>query len=594
MNKEALKKHHYWILSGVAPLFTLLAVVMFWTSVGAKVEEEQKEISGKLSELTSAQPKGKKVLSDLDEQVGVLDKKRDELWKENWNRQAVQYKLFTWPQDNDPRQRLKRMEEKYQKFGEKMRDPDDAFEVFKRKEVYEAAYDRIANSIKPTVFPNEDWRGVFRHVNNWGVRKPTSDQIWLALEDYWLQRAIVQPVNVINNGAAKFERVPNEDGQDNPFKRTFQSRVWKIELEIPTSGPDAMRVMRAKITNTTDRLQLMGINNRMRLKVWLSTLPTAQPIDFRLEGEFVKAGDTKEIPLVRRYHELPRGIEVEEIARVEQVLDVRTVPVRQVMNFEMQYLDSRHAKHELVAPEFLPEVEAPMAGTGEEFGDADGGMPAPAFGPGGGFGSKDGRKSKAGAPKMILDDNRLRYFDSTDQVRRIPVAIVLLVDQMFMQDALVAYTNSPLRFQITQFHWRRYRGKMSTSSGGMDGDGYVDDGGQEFAGSPLDDFGGEEDYGMSGPQGFGADFGPGSFGSRAGSVSPEQVTSGLVELTIYGVASLYEKFEPKETEGEGDENGDDQDNPMPSGPDSPMTAAGNQDAKPEDEDEGNDKDGEQP
>jgi len=41
-------------------------------------------------------------------------------------------------------------------------------------------------------------------------------------------------------------------------------------------------------------------------------------------------------------------------------------------------------------------------------------------------------------------------------------------------------------------------------------------------------------------------FGPGGspFGFGASSVSEGQLTSGLIELTIYGIVSLYEKYEP--------------------------------------------------
>ena len=74
-------------------------------------------------------------------------------------------------------------------------------------------------------------------------------------------------------------------------------------------------------------------------------------------------------------------------------------------------------------------------------------------------------KAKFGPPTVVLDGNRERYIEVSKQVRRMPVALVLLVDQLFMQDALVAYANSPLRFQVTQSHWKRFRGTLSATGG---------------------------------------------------------------------------------------------------------------------------------
>ena len=40
-NNEAIKKHHFWILAGLAPLFVLLAIIMMMSGVGSAISKEQ-------------------------------------------------------------------------------------------------------------------------------------------------------------------------------------------------------------------------------------------------------------------------------------------------------------------------------------------------------------------------------------------------------------------------------------------------------------------------------------------------------------------------------------------------------------------------
>src|SRR5262249_9310473 len=58
-----------------------------------------------------------------------------------------------------------------------------------------------------------------------------------------------------------------------------------------------------------------------------------------------------------------------------------------------------------------------------------------------------------------------RYIDMTDQVRRMPVAFVIVVDQSNINDVLIALSNSSrMRFQTTQTHLQRVYG--GTTGGG--------------------------------------------------------------------------------------------------------------------------------
>ena len=64
----------------------------------------------------------------------------------------------------------------------------------------------------------------------------------------------------------------------------------------------------------------------------------------------------------------------------------------------------------------------------------------------------------------MIDANKRRHVEITPQVRRMPVGIVVIVDQAYIQDVLLAFANSSLRFQITQVTWQRFRGNLGSDS----------------------------------------------------------------------------------------------------------------------------------
>jgi hypothetical protein len=581
MKPEVLKKNLFWILAGVAPFLTFLAFVFIFTGVGSEISSRSETIAKELKELGDTKAKGTKSLATMDKQKEVIGQQKTKLWEANWQQQL---KLFTWPNQPD----LKVFEEKYQKFGEKISASNDELTTFKRKDVYESVYDQIAESIKPTTFAGGSWKSVLRFVSDWGDPRPSQNQVWLALEDTWVQRGLLEPITTVNNDSATF--TPVDDGKD-MMKRVFRSKLWELELEIPKDGKDAGKIIKSKLTNRTERMQLLGNGKTMRLKIWLS--PNAQPIDYRIEEEFLKAKETLEIRPVERLHGIPQGTEVKGLFKVMQTLDSRTVPIRRVDVVSIGKVDARHASATLKPPAFWPADET---ATTTEGGPGGPGGPPPGVGggppagleggPGGGRGGPSaggggpglggaggGRGANFGPPLAVLDGNKLRYIDVTSQVRRMPVAMLIVVDQSFLQDTLVAFANTPLRFQITQYHWKRFRGTLTSTDGtgglgggpggpgGPGGRGGDEEGGYTMGGSP----GGPGGRGSSGPPGgipggppgasSGGPGGSGSFGlgneggmggfpgSQSSSVAEGQATSGLVELSIYGIVTLYEKYE---------------------------------------------------
>lgn len=607
-NKELLKKHHFWILFGLVPLFVLIAVLVISSSVGGAIEKKAAEIAKAESEIKAkSNPKSNLLLEKMGDTIKTVDSKQDGLWKGGYTPQKSLYTMLDSPL-------LRPIERLGLKFGDKIPNNQNEYEEFKKREYYRARYVRMAESVSPTAFAN-GWESILRHVNQWSPVKLTSEQIWLLMEDIWVQESLLEAISSVNAQMAEFTRVKYErDGQvlddptdkahQDPLRRKFRSRTWEIELDVVPDGNK--RVLKGRLTNITDKLQLMGNRNTMILNVWLSPgdKKLVQPFEFKIGGEFLpgegatklvkdKGGERMVPANVKEIepspdHAIPLGMEVSEIVRVEQVFDSRTVPIRMIENLALGFPDSRNKDLPLKPPVGKNFEDAPppgAEGAGGASGPASVGGAGSMSGPPGGAGSMSGPPGPGklggggmagsgtqtagqlfggGTVASVLDGNKKRYIDSTEQVRRMPIGIVVIVDQAYLQDVQLALANSPLRFQITQVLWNRCRKPIdagsdsgapgSPSGGGSAPGGIVLGGGSSQFGSEFGPNGGGSKMRPSAP-GPGSGIlpglpGGGMGGGAAATVSEAQLTSGLIELEVYGIVSLY--YNPEAAAAEAD------------------------------------------
>lgn len=624
INKELLKKHHFWIVAGLVPLLVLIGVLLVWSGAGGAIAAGQATIKTAEDGIKGKMPKGQGPIKLLEENKSVVASKKDKLWEFNWNEQKEIFKgltdregkLATFLQDpKNPKVALK--------FGDPLPDENYQYTAFKKPEVYLKAYEDEVEKTKPTQF-NGPWSSILRYVPDWTDTKPQSYMLWLALEDLWIQRGMLEPIRDVTRSMGEFKPVDTKgpDGKPLPpgLKRTFQSRLWKLDLEVVKNG--STRAITGKITNITDRLQLFGLGNLMKLNVYFDDSPN--PVDYRIEGEFCESKKEMVITYVPLAHDLPPDRDPQAIVRVEQVFDARTVPVKRIDAIEIGKTSNRHVSASLKAPKFAPVKVAATAtspdggdggmGAGPAAGGRGLGAPSPgglglggpsgAGGPGVGMGGMGmGGAAAMGGLEGYFEMRKPRYLETTDQVRRVPVAIKVVADSMFIQDLLTSYSNSKLRFQIAQVHYNRFRGTLAMpqsggpGTGGQGGFGDSGGGGIMFGGGF---FGGDDSMGMGGPgggrpgmmmpgapmggnsgggrpgmmmpgapmggspgspdggrpggEGYGGAMpgGPAGFGSLGGGfgmmnstgLADSQATAGLVEVTIYGVCSLYERFAP--------------------------------------------------
>ncbi|MCE9532643.1 MAG: hypothetical protein K8T89_16215, partial [Planctomycetes bacterium] len=252
--------------------------------------------------------------------------------------------------------------------------------------------------------------------------------------------------------------------------RRFKNRTWEIDLKVerPEKKPPFLK---GELKNISSRLQVLGNGNVMKLNVWLSP-DAAEPFPFIIEGDSVDAGGTLAIKTIEK-HNISVDYTIKELARVEQVFDTRTIPVKRVENFTLGYKSDRNFSQPLKMAKFS-EALIPKDAMPEE---------------------NDTTSVQNFSQNKLA---RRRYLDVTDQVRRMPLSLVLLTDQAYMKDILEALVNIELRFQTTQVHWNRFHGTLN--------------------------------YGVN----------------QAGATSPsnnreDQFSANLLEVSIYGIVSFFER-----------------------------------------------------
>ena len=443
----------------------------------------------------------------------------------------------------------------------------------------------------------------FLGLNRGFQHSPSKDDVWLAQEDLWVKRELLRVVRDANDSVARFKQVkPGDDAQpekidplaepvnftkaagqataaakakpakipDEPNHRVFRNQNWELDLTL-AKNEAGKYVVRGKLKNITNRRQILA---ETVFKVFLQDHGDSYAL-VSINGEPIAANDSMPIKDVI----VPDSVSVRELYGVEQVLNWRSAPVKRIESLVMGYFSSRTADRKLIGPRFITqaaaeakqgaETAAPQAGEGGRgrFGSSEGGV-----GPGGG----------ASSSTTLSGLTIQRYIDANEQVRHMPVAMTLIVKEENIPDVLAAFTNSKLRIQVTQFHWQHYRGsimpqQVEETPGPAPTSQPV---AQAPAMGPRGRFSEREGRGEATPQrgpsgaarrfagsqegmGFVApqlQAGPGNqgkglFSNAAGGAGSQSVDQeedmGLMEISVYGVASLYEKFPPKAPSAEG-------------------------------------------
>jgi hypothetical protein len=549
MDKENFIKYHFWYLLGLLVPLIFLALIMLWTGTAGAISAKQKDIEDSKSKLTGVlkvEPKNQKWTDALDKKLKAIEGQETINWKSAWEPQA---EIMTWPPALS-----EKMKNAY--FGDLI---DSRLRAeFTKEDQYASQIDPIVEVVQPVNSRGEgavqcgtgNW-ATFLQTADWSNDPtPSAEEIWLAQEDLWVQRELLRVVREANDSVARLKKLDNppktEKAQQEIDHQIFANPTWRIEVALLGEVPKLR--LRWQATNVSKQRQVLGINFTVGFR------GTKATDTLFLDGEPLgpdQSTEPKDRPLGGQLEiDRPEGVE-----SVTQVFDWRTAPVKRIDQIALGH-HSQRTQPKGLKPAVLPLLTKPA--------DPKAGA-APAQGaPAGPRGKAPAARASGATPQNSMDFTeaglaRDRYMEPpTKYVRRMPVALELVVDQTNIQDVLTAMANSRLRIQIAQWHWARFYGdikpKIETilaqgneakppaaappapsgiGSGGLFG-GSTGLGSGRFRGIPQP--------GRQMPSPGGRAGGP---PGRTARPAMEEQEWQLVELSVYGMASLYERYPPR-------------------------------------------------
>jgi hypothetical protein len=446
--------------------------------------------------------------------------------------------------------------------------------------VFRGGYDNV---MRPIDFPD---------------RTPDAEECWIAQEDFWVKRELLYVVRDALSMAARLDPVadasdkkeepaakgakPAADAKDKPAaeapdkkaeapakdakylgRQVFRNASWEVTLLFDKDEQGKQRISpnsRIKNVHVSHREQTLG-NPAVPIDGAFFRLSQGEAyVIFNFQGE--KVPWDKERPLgFDKGFPLSSAINPTQPVELEQIFDRGDTPIASVDEIRIPYVSARNANRPLVAapPKRFGKTEAaaatatPTGGAGALGGGPPGmttmptttpagtgaGLPAGGFGmQTGGMGAMGGQGGATATGAQPSTDrtaniglDRARYLFVTDQSRHLPLALTVTVDQSHLHEMLVAMANSKLRFQTTQVEFRR----QSTGAGAAAPAGFPPPGGTGAAVGDMPLTPSAPPPGFA-PPGFRR---PGS--APAAMTTPTLENPNLVEVTIYGVASLYER-----------------------------------------------------
>jgi hypothetical protein len=487
VDKESFIKHHFWYLLGILIPLTFLAMILLWTGTAGAIDSYEKKFeTGKKSIETLAKglPKNQKWVDTLNEKKKHVLEEKDKIWKEMWGTQAD---IMTWP--DAVADKFKDM-----KFGDKI-SPRDR-NTYSKDDVYTTQYRPVIEVVEPvrsdgsgvvqcpTGLNLGDWYNFLHFKRGWANSPPATEDIWLAQEEMWLCREMLKIVRDANDMTALMRKVTS--AATTKAGDEIDRQVFESptwKLEIALVTHDNKYFLRYRLTNQSRRRQWLGLNFEVAFKGTQLT-DTLHVDDEPLAPDKSLEGPEQALGLGAQFGN-PTGIE-----SVRQVLDWKTAPVKRIDRLELVHQSARNAEAQFQAETF-PLLKADVSQGASTPGEA----------------TSEGFRRK-------------RYLQVTPEVRRFAVGLLCVVEQDAMQDLLTAFANSRLHIQTMQYHWQRYYNDVKPAITPV----VVRPDATKGARVPVR--------------------GPAPAPATRGADDRDME---LVQLAMYGVASLYERYQ---TQGE--------------------------------------------
>ena len=446
MDKENFIKYHFWYMLGLLVPLIFLVLIMLWTGTAGAISEQQKKIDEKkkaLEGVVKSEARNQKWVDMLDKRLKLVTDQESKNWKQAWEPQA---NFMTWPPAL-----AEKLKDAY--FG----DPIDTRlrADYTKEEQYASQIDPIIDLVQPVSSTGDgvvqcasgNWNSFLQTADWTSNPTPSTEEIWLAQEDLWVQRELLRIVREANDSVATFKKLegapPVDKSKNEIDHQIFVNPTWRIDLVL--SGEVPKFHLHSSIINTSSQRQVLGINFIVGFR------GTKATDTLFLDGEPLGPGQT-----IERDQQLGGQLELsppEGLDNLKQVFDWRTAPVKRLDRIGLGYHGQRSSPRGVKSSAvFKGEAK------GGAPGGSGGGQPARRSSRGGE--RAEGGSSDSGSNATASGLQRDRYIEETPYVRRMPIGIVLIVDQTNIQDVLTAVANSSLRVQITQWDWVRFHGNI--------------------------------------------------------------------------------------------------------------------------------------
>ncbi|MFO0879652.1 MAG: hypothetical protein U0840_20085 [Gemmataceae bacterium] len=593
IDKEALKRNQFWIVLGLFGVLWLVSLIVLKT---AGNDEKKKAWEKAKTDIKAAQSQGPKTEAfqlPWKEHGQKFRDHKDVIWREAWEQQKD---MYTWPESMPVNARPLYIDDPF------ARDAAGAVNITQdlnnRNAFKQDWYAEQFAGLDQYVYPAEFTGGFFAifPMQTWDRSlAPTREEIWLAQEDFWVRREMLFIIRNALDATALFRAVDAPAKKDAPEeklpdgllgKRVFRNTNWELTLfyEKSADGRSVLLSDKSKIKNINPAERTLVLAHPRTNKGLPFRLIQGRGIaDFRIAGEPLPFGG--ETTFKQKFPVAP--VDLTKEYYVEQVLDLEISPIRRIEALQVAYHSHRtmasgfKINEELKKLDPEPEGEAAPASGAPPGGAPPGGAMmggAPPSGMAmGGRGEGAGAAASGDATRVNMI-NRQRYLHITPQCKAVPIAMRLVIDQSHIHDVLTAFANSRLRLQITQVtlhHVPDQGGSAPPPSPGASGGTAPPAGPPPGGMAPTSAPGAARSGrgGMAMPPGMGGGAGPammggmgyprpfiggprpgeegapsmvGGAGGAPGAAGPSVPNSvRLVELTVYAIASLYERFPPR-------------------------------------------------
>jgi hypothetical protein len=331
----------------------------------------------------------------------------------------------------------------------------------------------------------------------------TVEEIWLAQEDFWVKRELLKLIRqaLYEEALCQEVKLDKKDvAADFVLHKRFRNRNWEIDLLFEQADRKLRISGKSTIRNIDPAKRILSLAN----------LTNDRGIEFRIEqGDNEQVLEIKGQPLAwNKVAQFENPISLQSIIdpkkpfELIQVLDWAASPIKRIDDLRLGVLFERAKDVPLVANKSIP-TETSSSAPGKAAG-AKGGGKQGFGGPKGGEAASGG--NPVGGPASASPANGLtrnRYLYVTEQCRHMPFTLKVIIDQNHIADLLATLAQSKLRIQVTEVKFQHVEGITPNL--------------EELVEPKAD-------------------------GSAAPSPKIEP-DGNLVELSVWGVASLYQRFE---------------------------------------------------